>query len=572
MHPRSHTDVSSHFGADETTYCYDGVFTNTSPSGGLPYDEIKCFSVSASSSEKGVVFTKLHASPPSGDNVGVIYRKGYVIPGLWDGHGHLLQYGEFLHSTDLFGCTERSCILDRLAEYLARNPEAGTRSNWLRGVGWDQNVLGETPTAAILEGDERLKGRYIMLDRVDVHCTWVSQGILDLLPGEVEDVPGGEIVRQPGMGVFCDNAMDLVIRLWEKPGTERKKEFVRSAMRELNRVGIVGMHDAGVVPRDLRMFEEMAGEDEGWKVRVYAMVECEERNTFCPGKAPWVERRDGMLVVRSVKLFADGALGSWGSALIDPYTDRPSTSGSLLINATALTSVAKSWALQGYQVNIHAIGDLANRHAISAIISALSAVCPDSPESLAECQSRHRFRVEHSQIISPPDQLLMHKHGILPSIQPTHATSDSSYAELRLGPKRIASSAYRMKSIVGLNPVLGSDFPVEPPSPFEGIYAAVTRRSPKTGKGPEGWEEGWHTEEALSLEEAVRGFTVAVGNGSFMEDKVGVIREGAWADWVVLDQELGGYDVEQLRTMEVMETWVGGRIVYERIAEEKEDL
>jgi predicted amidohydrolase YtcJ len=166
----------------------------------------------------------------------------------------------------------------------------------------------------------------------------------------------------------------------------------------------------------------------------------------------------------------------------------------------------------------------------------------------------------------------MHKHGILPSIQPTHATSDSSYAELRLGPERIVSSAYRMKSLLDLNPVLGSDFPVEPPSPFEGIYAAVTRRSPKTGKGPEGWEQGWHAEEALTLGEAVRGFTVGVANGGFMEGKAGIIQEGAWADWVVLDRELGSYGVEQLRATKVMETWVGGRMVHMGSHEAKEDL
>ncbi|KAK0644502.1 amidohydrolase family protein [Cercophora newfieldiana] len=524
--------------------------------------------------DKPTTFTHLHSTPPSTGPV--IHRPGFAIPGLWDGHGHLLQYGEFLHSADLFGCTSYACILDRLAAYLALHPEAGTPQSWLRGVGWDQNILGSMPTAGMLEGDARLAGRYVMLDRVDVHCTWVSRAVLDLLPREVGDVPGGEIVREPGMGVFCDNAMDLVVRLWTRPDGERKRGFVRSAMAELNKVGVVGMHDAGVVPRDLEMFEGMVGE-EGWSVRVYAMVECEERNTFCPGEAPWVERADGMLVVRSVKLFGDGALGSWGSALLAPYSDRPSTSGSLLINATALTAVATSWAQAGYQVNIHAIGDLANRHAISALTTALEAVCPPSPSdpspNLAECQSRHRFRIEHSQIISPPDQERMHALGILPSIQPTHATSDSSYAEARLGPERIASSAYRMKSLLDLNPVLGSDFPVEPPSPFEGIYAAVTRRSPRTGKGPEGWEGGWHAEEALSLEEAVRGFTVGAAHGGFMEGKAGVIKEGAYADWVVLDRELGGYAVEELRAMKVKETWVGGRRVYEREdGEVKEDL
>lgn len=237
------------------------------------------------------------------------------MPGLWDGHGHLLQYGEFLHSADLFGCTEYTCVLDRIASYLDANPDAGTPKNWLRGVGWDQNILGSMPTASLLEADPRLAGIYVMLDRVDVHCTWVSQSILDMLPKDIDDVPGGEIIRDPGMGVFCDNAMDLVTALWARPDMKRKKGFVRTAMRALNQVGVVGMHDAGVVKGDLEgVFGEMvgSGEEEGWTVRVYAMVECGERNTFCAEEAPWVERGDGMLVVRSVKLFAGEYLSTSG--------------------------------------------------------------------------------------------------------------------------------------------------------------------------------------------------------------------------------------------------------------------
>jgi predicted amidohydrolase YtcJ len=156
----------------------------------------------------------------------------------------------------------------------------------------------------MLEEDELLKGKYFMLDRVDVHCTWVSKAVLDLLPEDLpEEVPGGEIVRTPGMGVFCDNAMDLVMALWPKPSKERKQTFVASAMRELHKVGLVGMHDAGVLPRDIAMYDEMS-RTEAWTLRVYAMIECPERNSFCPDEAVKVEHPDGMLSVRSVKLFA----------------------------------------------------------------------------------------------------------------------------------------------------------------------------------------------------------------------------------------------------------------------------
>jgi predicted amidohydrolase YtcJ len=157
----------------------------------------------------------------------------------------------------------------------------------------------------MLESDPDLQGLYIMLDRVDVHCIWVSQAVLSLLPGDLPDVPGGEIVRDPGMGVFCDNAMDVVMAVWPRPGPEKKKDYVRSAMKDLHSVGLVGMHDAGVTPAELKLYEEMASDEEaGWSLRVYAMIECKERNTFCPEAVRKVEMDNGLLFVRSVKLFA----------------------------------------------------------------------------------------------------------------------------------------------------------------------------------------------------------------------------------------------------------------------------
>jgi predicted amidohydrolase YtcJ len=155
----------------------------------------------------------------------------------------------------------------------------------------------------MLESDARLKGLFVMLDRVDVHCIWVSQAVLDLLPSDLPDVPGGEIVREPGMGVFCDNAMDTVLSLWPKPDRAKNRQFLKSAMKELHKVGLVGMHDAGVFPEQLALYDEMSRTDD-WTLRVYAMVECQERNTFCPENAVKIAHENGMLSVRSVKLFA----------------------------------------------------------------------------------------------------------------------------------------------------------------------------------------------------------------------------------------------------------------------------
>uniref|UniRef100_A0A8H7NG38 Amidohydrolase 3 domain-containing protein n=1 Tax=Bionectria ochroleuca TaxID=29856 RepID=A0A8H7NG38_BIOOC len=538
------------------TYCYQGITT-------LDDDrpDARCFSVADGSFSHVLTDEQVAELEPAH----VHASPGYVIPGLWDGHGHLLQYGEFLHSVDLFGCESLEDVRTRVKEYLNANPDAGSKDHWLRGVGWDQTAFGRMPTAADVEQDPLLKGKYLMLDRIDVHCVWVSQSVLDLLPSDLPEIPGGEIVRDPGMGVFCDNAMDYITKLWPKPSDEFKARTVKTAMAKLNQVGLVGMHDAGATPSTHRLYQKLAKTDD-WTVRVYGMLECDKRNSFCPDEAAQIHDPDFKFTVRSVKLFGDGALGSWGSAMLEPYTDHPWTSGSLLINASALTQVAKSWAAAGYQVNIHAIGDLANRNAVDALEAALEQECPEHADHLARCQSLRRFRIEHAQIIHPDDQDRILALGIIPSIQPTHATSDFKYAQDRLGLDRLLSSAYRMRSLLPARPSLGSDFPVEPPNPFEGIYAAVTRRNPHTGKGPSAADPdlGFLPDEILSLRETLLGFTRSPAYAAFLEAKAGVIREGAFADWVVLDEPLDRLSFEDLRTLKVKETWVAGRRVYSR--------
>ncbi|KAF2708054.1 amidohydrolase 3 [Pleomassaria siparia CBS 279.74] len=530
-----------------TTYCYKSVRTHTN---GLPLAE--CFTVS------GNKFSNVFLDTTSFDVVKE-GRSGHVIPGLWDGHGHLMQYGELLDSANLFGAENMDEVKTRLGTYKKSRDEVGTSEQWLRGVGWDQaSFEGKWPTAADLEIGDQFKDLYVMLDRVDVHCIWVSNKVLSLLPSPLPNVPGGEM---PAKGVFCDNAMDIVLKYYPKPSKERKTKFIKDAMYELNKLGIVGVHDAGVVPSDLALYEELS-KDQDWSLRVYAMAECDVRNTLCLEDVKKITTSSGNLHVRSVKLFADGALGSWGSAMIEPYSDKETSSGSLLVNATTLTSLTKEWATAGYQVNIHAIGDMANRLAIDAFEAAFKTLCPDLTPHM--CQTKHRFRIEHSQIIHPDDQKRMREIGIIPSIQPTHATSDMPYAEKRLGPIRTQEEAYRMRSLLPLNPVLGSDFPVEPANIFQGVYAAITRRNPSTGLDANGKTKGWYTEETLTLEDALDGFTINPAYAAHLEGQTGSIEIGAYADWVVLDEPLETMDLESLRTATVKETWVGGKMVWRR--------
>jgi predicted amidohydrolase YtcJ len=423
-----------------------------------------------------------------------------------------------------------------------------------------------------------------MLDRVDVHCIWVSEAVLSLLPSPFPTIPGGEVITDPGPGVFCDNAMDLVMQYWPKPNKTKRIEFVKAAHKALNAVGLVGVHDAGVLLEDLGLYQELV-DTQDWTVRVYAMLQCKKRDMFCGHEVEKFSHDKGMLSMKSVKLFAgeplysasiirkadicsDGALGSWGSAMIEPYSDKPWTTGSLIVNASTLTKLTRDWSQAGYQVNIHAIGDLANRYTIDAFEAAYPSLCAEL--SAKECQAQHRFRIEHAQIIHPDDQKRMFEMGIIPSIQPTHATSDMVYAEDRLGSKRTNEEAYRMRSLLPLEPILGSDFPIEPPNPFEGIFAAIARRSPKTGLGKGGNQSGWHTEEALDLEDALRGFTLGPAHGAFLDGKAGIIKKGAYADWIVLDEPLEDMRVDDIRHVRVRETWVGGRCVY-RLGEERID-
>ncbi|KAG6007042.1 hypothetical protein E4U21_006402 [Claviceps maximensis] len=567
--------------ANASTYCYHGIRTHDHDN-----PSARCFAVVDGTFARvwsdAAVESSLIPSSSRNDSNGAGKTKlldGYVIPGLWDGHGHLMSWGEFLHSVDLFDVQTIKQVRDRLRTYLHANPASGTKTFWLRGTGWDQDLYGRMPTAQDLEQDPALRGIFMMLDRIDGHCIWVSQAVLDMLPPQwknnATDPPGGQIIRDPGPGVFCDDAMDPIMKLWPKTNEETRTRLVRDAMRDLNRVGIVGVHDASTPPDDVKLYSKLAdGRD--WTVRVYSMLECAKTNSFCPENATRIARKDGRFWVQSVKLFADGALGSWGSAMLEPYADKTNSTGSLLLNATTMTNLTKSWAQAGFQVNVHAIGDAANRQVIDAFVAALTHVCPEARaapaaassdlnyEALRICQVKHRFRIEHAQIVHPADQLRMHKIGLIPSLQPTHPTDDMRFAEHRLGPVRTASSAYRMRSYLGLGPILGSDFPVEPPNPFQGIYAAVTRKNPATGLGLHASPQGWHTDEALTLDEALWGFTGATAYGAFLDGRAGLIREGAFADWVVLDKPIEDVPLDDLRHLKVRETWVAGKRVYER--------
>ena len=273
------------------TYCYESVKT-LSPQ----HPKANCFSVSSS----GIftrVFWESELEALEGD---VIRSNGNVIPGLWDGHGHVLGLGEGLQEVQLYHSKSLSETLGRVNKYVMSHPGIGSKEDWIVGTGWDQAAFGRWPTASDFDSDDLLKDKYVMLFRVDGHCMWVSNSVLKLLPDPIPKIPGGDVMAN---GVLCDNTKDLVMK--HAPKADKKKVIsqVKSAIKELNSVGLVGVHEAGVPPSRLSIYKELV-DTEDWTIRIYAMLECEVRNAFCPEDAVKLKREDGRLIVNSVKLFA----------------------------------------------------------------------------------------------------------------------------------------------------------------------------------------------------------------------------------------------------------------------------
>ncbi|TVY13041.1 putative amidohydrolase YtcJ [Lachnellula arida] len=378
------TDIKS---SKSTLYCVASATSHNITTLNASHPKAKCFRV-----ENGL-FTEVLADFPAPSADEITYLDGHVLPGIIESHGHILQYGEMLESVFLYEAASVEEVRERIKEFLRKHAGEGygTRDKWVRGIGWDQKYFGGVmPTAKELGADPELADLYIMLDRVDVHCVLTSNKVLDLLPNPLPEAPpGGVVINDPGPGVFCDNAMDAIIfPVAPKPDVAQKTRWFKTAMAELNKVGIVGAGDAGMRPEDVAILEDMAENGE-LTMRVNVML---ERNKDLKILDEPKSLGGNMLMLGGVKLFADGALGSWGAALLQPYSDKPDTSGTMLINETDLTTVVKHWYGAGYQVNVHAIGDRANRAAVDAFEKVLGPNCNG-------CNQERRLRIEHAQII-----------------------------------------------------------------------------------------------------------------------------------------------------------------------------
>jgi predicted amidohydrolase YtcJ len=473
----------------------------------------------------------------------VDYGDATILPGLTDAHGHLYGLGLSLDTVPLYAASVDE-VVTRVKERAAR----AAPGEWILGRGWDQNRWPgkQFPTSAVL--DAAVPDHPVWLRRVDGHAGWANGAAMRAagVTAATKDPEGGRIIRDANgnpTGVFVDAAQSLIDRAVPPPSFELRKRQVLAAAQTIAKNGLTEMHDAGADGETIRAVRELVDEKR-FPIRIYIMVgdDAALLNTwFAQGK---LIDYGGRMTVRAVKLYADGALGSRGAALLAPYSDDAGNVGLLVSKPEHLLDVAKRAKTAGFQVNTHAIGDRGVRNVLDAYEG-------------AGVTSADRWRIEHFQVLAPPDFARTARDGIIASMQPTHATSDMPWAESRLGPERI-KGAYAWRTVLndGIPLALGSDFPVEDVNPFFGIYSAVTRQD-QNGNPP----GGWYPEQRLTLAEAVRGFTIGAAYAAFEEGSRGTIEPGKLADFTVVEGDF--YSMAPIFKAKVRATIVDGRVVYQ---------
>lgn len=483
-----------------------------------------------------------------GDARRVDGRGRVLIPGLHDAHGHFGGLGANMTQLDLSETTSLTAAMQALAEYARKNPE----TSWITGRGWNEVVwgLGRLPSAADL--DAVVRDRPVWLVRVDGHAGVANTAALRRagISDETREPAGGRIVRAPDgtiTGALVDAAQELVESRLPEPTMADLRHRYLVAQRRLNEVGLTAVSDAGVTAAELAVLHRLADSDEltlrtnaflGWdaytELRTSARVDSSAKD---------------MLRVRTVKLYVDGALGSHGAALLEPYSDDPGNRGLPQMDAAELRRRVTQVMRDGFQVATHAIGDAGNRMVLDAYES-----------GLADAGNGLRHRVEHAQVVDVRDIPRFRTNGLVASMQPVHATDDMNMAETRLGHRRMRG-AYAWRTILDQGIVLaaGSDFPVSSENPFDGLHAAITRTD-REGR-PRG---GWYAEQSMTPIEALRAYTVDAAYAGHQERAYGSLEPGKRADFLLLDQDPlhpeHGRATWQTR---VLQTWVGGRRVGE---------
>ena len=475
----------------------------------------------------------------------VINAEGKALyPGLYDAHAHFYGLGQMLDQADLVETQSAEEVVERLKKYQAAHPDRV----WIIGRGWDQNdwTTKKFPTKEIL--DKAFPNNPVYLTRIDGHAAWVNSKALQL--GKITaatKVEGGAIPLQNGQptGILVDNAMRLARTANPQPTPEEIKNILLKAQEVCFSYGLTNVGDAGLSPELIDIIDDLQKKGQ-LKIRLYPMVSISQENVDkMLKKGVYVTDR---LNVRSFKIYADGALGSRGACLLQPYADAPETTGFLLMSPSELENYIKQIANSDFQANTHCIGDSANRLMLNLYAKYLKG------------KNDRRWRIEHAQIVDLADVPTFGNFNILPSVQPTHATSDMYWAGERLGKAR-EKNGYAFRALFEQNGKItfGTDFPVEAVSPFYTFHSAVYRQDAKGF--PNG---GYQMEGALSREQTLRGMTIWAAYGNFEENKLGSIEVGKAADFIILEKDLMTAPATQLRDIKVWKTFVAGEKVFEQ--------
>jgi hypothetical protein len=471
-----------------------------------------------------------------------------MIPGLTDAHGHVMGLGFQALQIDLSDTRSLQEAQAKIAAYAAANPTP----RWIVGRGWNQERwgLGRFPTAADL--DAAVAGRPVWLERVDGHAGWAnSLAMKEAGITAASKSPGGGRIemagRQPS-GIFVDAAMDLVQKAVPPPLPRIRERAFDQAQTLLLSNGITSVADMGTTGEDWLVIRR-AGDNGRLNVRILSYASGIDHLLAVAGTQPTPWLYDSKLRMVGVKLYSDGALGSRGAWLKQAYKDKPGEKGLAFLGDTALQNLMSRAAMDGFQVAVHAIGDAANAQLLGAI------------EELAfTYKGDRRWRIEHAQIIDPADLPRFGRNGIIASMQPVHQSSDWKMAEARMGMERLGG-AYAWRSMLANNVPLafGSDFPVESANPFHGLAVAVTREDAQ-GQPP----GGWLPEQKLTMAQAFSAFTRDAAFAGFAEDRLGTLERGRLADFIFIDRDIFQVAPREIRETRVLETWVGGRKVWQR--------
>ncbi|MCC6431400.1 MAG: amidohydrolase [Gemmatimonadaceae bacterium] len=473
-----------------------------------------------------------------------------VIPGMVDAHAHFGGLAQKLRAVDLVGTKSYDEVIARVVEKAKTTP----KGTWIIGRGWDQNAWGDTRFPTHEKLSAALPDHPVALERVDGHAAFANMAAMRLaeLTAATKDPSGGKIIRDAQgnpTGVLVDNASSIVERKIPSPTMADARAALKDAIAVMHRWGLTGVHDAGASAPMIDLYEDMAKSKE-LGLRLYVMIGDDStalRKYMAMG--PRSALYDGQVWVRSIKLYADGAMGSRGAALLEPYSDDPNNTGLLLSAPAHIRDVAERALKSGFQVNTHAIGDRGNRVVLDAYEQALKTV-PTAD---------HRFRVEHAQIINYDDIPRFAQLGVIPSMQASHQTSDMYWIGKRLGPTRVLG-AYAWRSLINSGVIIpnGSDFPVEEVNPLISFHASIARQD--ANDWPAG---GWFPEQRMTREEALRSMTLWPAQAAFQEKEMGSLTTGKFADFVILDQDIMRVPAELVLKTKVLATYVAGKPVFE---------